>query len=93
MTLKSRDNLSRILWTQKDVKARENEALKQERKVLALREKMYGLLQEDTRLTAELVVDMLPPGKERTGLMQKLEAARGVLRNSDENASKGYDDV
>ena len=93
LTLKSRDNLSRILWEQKDIKAKGNEALKQAKKVLALREKVYGWSQEDTRRTAELVVDMLPPGKERTGLMQKIEAARSVVLDNDEHASKGEDDI
>ena len=92
-TLKSRDNLSRILWEQNNVKAKRIEALNQAKKALALREKILGWSHDDTRYTAELVLDMLPTGKERAGLVQKIEAGRTVGLSEEGNALKGDDDL
>jgi len=72
LTLKSRDGLARILWVQKDVKFKRNEALKEGKKVLETREKRQGWEQDETRKAAELVVKMLLEGKERRNLLEKV---------------------
>ena len=73
-TLKSRDGLARILWVQKDVKFKRSEALRQAKKVLEIREKRQGWEQDDTRKIAELVVMMLPEGKERLNLLERISS-------------------
>ncbi|MCJ1251391.1 hypothetical protein MMC30_008624 [Trapelia coarctata] len=72
LALKSRDSLARILWVQKDIKFKRSEALKQAKKVLEIREKRQGWEQDETRKVAELVVRMLPDGKERRNLLEKI---------------------
>lgn len=72
LTLKSRDSLARILWAQRDVKAKRSEALKEAKKVLEVREKWQGWERDDTRQVAELVLEILPEGKEKRNLMEKI---------------------
>ena len=75
-TLKSQDNLARILWIQNDIKAKRAEALKIAKGLLTAREKRFGWSREITWQAADLVVEMLPEGKEKQKLVQKILDAR-----------------
>ena len=72
VTINSQECLSRILWSNKNDKTKGKEAIKLAKKVLSLREKKLGWSEEPTWRAGELVVDMLPEGKERTELSQKV---------------------
>ncbi|MCJ1386808.1 hypothetical protein MMC17_009936 [Xylographa soralifera] len=92
LTVKSRENLSRILWAQQ----RGNtsiwkQALKHAKKVLEVREKRFGwfregtIIREETLLAAKLVLEMLPEGKERQKLAQKVADMKSAHRFRESN--------
>ena len=84
-TLKSQDNLARILWVQKDIKAKRAEALKIAKGLLTAREKRFGWSREITWQAADLVAEMLPEGKEKQKLVQRiLDARKGYAMGVDE---------
>ena len=70
-TLRSRDNLARILWMQK-TKEKQKEALQIARKIFEISKKQFGWSQERTKAAAELVLDMLPEGREKQDLADKI---------------------
>ena len=85
VTIKSRESLSRILWAQqRGDTSKWKKALKHARKVLQVREKCLGwfregtIVRQETLVAAELVLEMLPEGKERQKLVQKIAATRSV---------------
>ncbi|MCJ1436483.1 hypothetical protein MMC27_005862 [Xylographa pallens] len=95
LTVKSRESLSRILWAQQPGDTSKwKKALKHAKKVLEAREKGFGWfregtkIREETLLAAELVLEMLPEGKERQKLAQKVSsmvAAHGLREGDDES--------
>lgn len=90
-TLKSQDNLARILWVQNDIKAKRAEALKIAKGLLTAREKRFGWSREITWQAADLLVQMFPEGKEKQKLVQKTSDARkgyalGVYEPDEERA-------
>ncbi|MCJ1473826.1 hypothetical protein MMC13_002478 [Lambiella insularis] len=80
--VKSRENLARTLWAQRDEASKRKEALVQAKKVLEVREKRLGwlmeggLVREETLKAAELMLEMLPEGRERVRLEQKMGGMR-----------------
>ncbi|MCJ1263726.1 hypothetical protein MMC22_003596 [Lobaria immixta] len=74
LTVKSRDNLSRILWLQRGDSSKSKEALKKAMQIYKVWEKGLGWSHERTWLAAELLVEMLPePDPERLDLRQKIQ--------------------
>lgn len=76
--IKSRENLARTLWAQHGEPSKRKEALVQGKKVLEVQETKLGWLREENRireetlLAAEMVLEMLPEGRERQKLEQKI---------------------
>ena len=99
LTLKSRESLSRILWAQQlGDTSKWKKALKHAKEVLEAREKRPGwfregtIIREETLLAAEFVLEMLPEGKERQKLAQKVSsivAAHGLREAGDESYGTG----
>ena len=75
IVLDCREGLARILWAQRESK----DAIEQMKKVLKLKEKRYGWSYIGTRNTAALVAEMLPDGKEKTRLKEKIAKGSTVL--------------
>ena len=74
LTVKSRDNLSRILWLQRRDHSKRQESLKKATKVFKAWENGLGWSHERTWLAAELLVEMLPEhDQERIDLTQKIQ--------------------
>ena len=79
LTIKSRDNLSRMLWLQRGDRFKSKEALRYSMHVFKVREKDLGWSHENTWLAAELLVEMLPENdQERLELRQKIQQWRRV---------------
>ena len=85
LTVKSRESLSRILWAQqRGDTSKRKEALKHAKKVLEAREKRLGwfregmIIREETLVAAELVLEMLPEGKERQKLGLKVAVTKSA---------------
>lgn len=78
LSVDSRENLSRILWVQRDNSSKSKEALKKGLEVFAVLEKRRGWSHERTWLSAELLVEMLPESDPKSlDLKQKIEHWRG----------------
>lgn len=74
LTVKSHDNLSRILWLQRGNSSKSKEALKIAMQVYNVWVKRLGWSHERTWLAAELLVEMLPEiDPERLDLTQKIQ--------------------
>ncbi|MCJ1391951.1 hypothetical protein MMC18_004818 [Xylographa bjoerkii] len=85
LTVKSRESLSRILWAQqRGDPSIWKKSRKHAKKVLEVREKRLGwhgegtTIREETLLAAELVLEILPEGKERQKLAQKVGALKSA---------------
>lgn len=72
IVLDSREQLAQILWAQNESKAKSKEAVEQIHKVLKVKEKRYGWNFGGTRNTARLIIGMLPDGKEKEKLRNKI---------------------
>ena len=72
IVLNSREQLARILWAQKETKAKSKEAVEQIHKVLKVKEKRYGWRFGGTRDTARFFMEVLPDGKEKDKLRDKI---------------------
>ena len=88
IVLESRESLARILWAQKESQAKAKEAVEQMRKVLKMKEKSYGWSYIGTRNTAALLVEMLPDGKEKEGLREKIRKSAAAVLADDATASQ-----
>lgn len=72
IVLASRESLARILWAQKESKAKLKEAIEQVKKVLKAREKGNGWNHSDTQRTGNLVIEMAAEGKEKEQRRKKI---------------------
>ena len=79
--LASRENLARVLWSQRNAKAKAKESLKQARKLIMLSEKRLGWNHPDTRRAAELLIEMLAEGREKSGLEKKIANEQGTEKS------------
>ena len=79
LTLRSRDNLARILRVQGADKEKQKEALKIARKVLEISKKKLGWDKEQTWTAAELVLEMLPEGREKVDLAGKISNEKELV--------------
>lgn len=83
-TIKSRDNLARILWAQRFDSAKRKDALKKARDVFAVVEKRLGWSDEQVWLAAELLCEILPAEREKGELEGKMAAWAEVRPRCDE---------
>lgn len=75
-TLRSRENLARALWAQRDDKAKAKQAKEQARKALKGREEVLGWEIPETWAAAELVAEIVGWGEEKWALVDRVERER-----------------
>ena len=79
-TVRSQDNLARILWLQRHDSAKRKEALKKAKAVFEITEQRLGWAKRGTWSAAELVVEMSPPeGREGEELARKIAFWRNTI--------------
>ena len=86
----SRESLARILWVQKDPKAKWKEAGEQINKVMKVREKRQAWGHSDIQRAANLFIEIGAEGKEKEQLRKKIMKST-ILVNTDGTFSEESD--